>query len=47
MQVVDDLKTEILPQAKELLKLVERQAGTTVPTSFKEVGLAGCAVMQL
>ena len=36
-QVVAELRTEILPQAREMLSKAEREAGTTVPTSFKAV----------
>ena len=40
MQVVDQLKNSILPQAKELLNKAEREAGTTVPISFRDVRTA-------
>ena len=37
MQVVDQLRNRILPQAKELLDRAKRDGGTTIPTSFEQV----------
>lgn len=37
VQVVAQLQKDILPQAKDLLNKANREAGTTVPTSFVEV----------
>ena len=42
MQVVDQLRNKILPQAKDLLDRAKRDGGTTIPTSFEQVQQQHC-----